>query len=107
MTATLRKGKKRAVFLSVVGLATYKLLRNLVSPVKPGEKCYQELAGPGSDSMLQPDSIETVQWFKFQSRLRKLGESVNTFVVELHLLAKFCISRRHRMICSEIELFVE
>jgi hypothetical protein len=30
--------KKRAVLLSVVGASTYKTLRNLVSPKKPGEK---------------------------------------------------------------------
>ena len=30
--------KKRAVFLSVIGLATYKTLRNLLSPGKPGDR---------------------------------------------------------------------
>ena len=32
--------KKRAVFLSVVGEATYKMLHNLVSLDKPGDKAY-------------------------------------------------------------------
>ena len=36
-------GKKRAVLLSVVGPVTYKLLRNLLAPAKPGEKTYGEL----------------------------------------------------------------
>ena len=36
-------GKKRAVLLSVVGPVTYKLLRNLLAPAKPGEKTYDEL----------------------------------------------------------------
>ena len=31
-------GKKRAVLLSVIGTATYKTLRNVLSPVKPGER---------------------------------------------------------------------
>ena len=35
--------KKRAVLLTVVGAATYKTLRNIVSPKKPGEKTYAEL----------------------------------------------------------------
>jgi len=35
--------KKGAVFLFVVGPATYKLLRNLLSPAKPGEMSYEEL----------------------------------------------------------------
>jgi len=30
--------KKRAVLLSVIGSGTYKLLRNLLSPDKPGDK---------------------------------------------------------------------
>ena len=30
--------KKRAVFLAVVGPATYRLLYNLISPDKPGDK---------------------------------------------------------------------
>ena len=34
--------KKRAVLLTVVGAATYKTLRNIVSPKKPGEKTYSE-----------------------------------------------------------------
>ena len=36
-------GKKRSVFLSLVGPVTYKLLRSLVHPANPGEKTYNEL----------------------------------------------------------------
>ena len=32
--------KKQAVFLSVIGASTYKLLSSLLAPVKPGEKSY-------------------------------------------------------------------
>ena len=35
--------QKLAVFLSVIGPATYKLLRNLVAPKKPGEKSFDDL----------------------------------------------------------------
>ena len=35
--------KKRAVLLSVIGPVTYKLLRSLLVPAKPGEKTYSEL----------------------------------------------------------------
>lgn len=35
--------KKRAVLLSVMGAPTYKILRNVVSPSKPGEKTYATL----------------------------------------------------------------
>ena len=36
-------GKKKSVFLAVVGPTTYALLRNLVSPAKPGDKTFVEL----------------------------------------------------------------
>jgi len=35
--------KKRAIFLSVVGAAAYKMLRKFMSVAKPGEKSYDEL----------------------------------------------------------------
>ena len=35
--------KKRAVFLSVIGASTYKLLSSLLAPDKPGEKAYETL----------------------------------------------------------------
>ena len=35
--------KKRAVFLSVIGVGTYKTLCNILSPEKPGDKTYDML----------------------------------------------------------------
>ena len=35
--------KKRAVFLSVIGQATYETLQNLVSPHKAGDKMFDKL----------------------------------------------------------------
>jgi len=63
--------KKRAVFLS------YKLLRNLVSPAKPGEKSYKGLVRVlMARYNPTPSDPETVQRFKFHSRFWKPGESV-------------------------------
>ena len=81
--------KKRAVFLSVVGPATYKTLRNILSPAKPGEKEYSELVEKLSQHY-RPAPSEIVERFKFHSRSRKPGESVATFVAELHSLVEFC-----------------
>ena len=36
-------GKKKSTFLAVIVPATYTLVRNLVSPDKPGDKSYDEL----------------------------------------------------------------
>ena len=82
-------GKKRAVLLSVVGASTYALLRNLVSPAKPGEKSYSELVAVLKEHY-NPTPSETVQRSRFNSRYRKSGESVSTFVAELRALAEFC-----------------
>ena len=81
--------KKRAVLLSVVGPATYKLLRSLLAPVKPGEKNYGELVVTLSAHYSLPPS-EIIQRFKFHSCFRNAGESVATYVAELRSLAEFC-----------------
>ena len=47
-------GKKREVLLSVVGAATYKTLRNILSPEKPGEKTY---TGQEAGETLQTCSV--------------------------------------------------
>lgn len=35
--------KKKSILLSVVGAQTYSLMRNLLSPAKPGDKTFEEL----------------------------------------------------------------
>ena len=73
----------------MIGPVTYALLRNLVSPDKPGDKSYDELV-----SLLQehynPTPSETVQRSRYHSRFRKQGDTVAMFVSELCSLAKFC-----------------
>ncbi len=34
--------RKRSILLTVIGPATYKLLRNLVAPEKPGTRSYEQ-----------------------------------------------------------------
>ncbi len=65
LLTTLQTQKRREVYLAVVGPSTFSLLRNLVSPAKPGEKTFEELV-----ALLQehynPKPSETVQRAKFQ-----------------------------------------
>ena len=82
-------GKKKSAFLSSVGPATYALVRNLVSPEKPGDKSYEELVTILTHHF-NPTPSETVQRFKFHSRFRKPTESVAKFVSGLRSLAEFC-----------------
>ncbi len=81
--------KQKAILLSSVGSQTYSLLRNLLSPVKPGSKTVDELM----DLLKQhfnPKPSEIVQRFKFNSRSREEGETVLDYVAVLRKLAHDC-----------------
>ena len=73
------EAKKLSAFLAVIGPAAYKVLHNLVAPAKPGEKSYKDLV----DKLtlhFSPPPLETVQRFRFHTRVRKSGESIATFL---------------------------
>lgn len=70
---TVEEDKKRSIFLTVVGSTAIKLLRNLVSPVKPGEKTYNALVKVLTEHY-QPTPLQTVQCCRFHSRFQKPGE---------------------------------
>ena len=80
----VEEGKKRSIFLTLVGPTVFKLIRSLASPARPGElvKLLRE--------HYRPTLLKTVQRFKFHSRFRKPGESVAAFVAELRPLAESC-----------------
>ena len=67
----------------------FKLIHNLASPAKPGDKSYRALVKLLTEHY-RPTPSQTVQRFKFHSRSRKPGESVANFVAELRVLAEFC-----------------
>ena len=80
------KLKRRAILLSVRGSKVSKLMCDLLAPVKPGEKSYQDLVQLIQDNLaLKPSEI--VQRFKFNNRFRNEGESVADFVAALRNLA--------------------
>ena len=81
--------KKRAVLLTIVGAATYKILRSLVAPAKPGEKSYDELITALS-AQFNPSPSPIVRRFKFNARCRQPGESVAVFVTQLRSLSEDC-----------------
>ncbi|XP_051233810.1 uncharacterized protein LOC127350824 [Dicentrarchus labrax] len=81
--------KKKSRLLSVVGAQTYSLMRNLLSPAKPGEKTFAQL-----EALLKkhfnPKPSEIVQRFKFDSRMRKPTESVAEYMAEIRKLSQDC-----------------
>ena len=83
------KKKRRWTFLSVIGPGPYKLLRSILTPVKPSEKTFEQLTEVLKNHYNPPPS-EVMQRFRFNTRSRKPGESVATYVAELRRLAEFC-----------------
>lgn len=81
--------KQKAILLSSVGSQTYSLLRNLLSPVKPGATTFQELVDLLKEHF-NPKPSEIVQRFKFNSRVRKQGQTVLDYVAVLRKLAHDC-----------------
>ncbi|XP_060786568.1 LOW QUALITY PROTEIN: uncharacterized protein K02A2.6-like [Neoarius graeffei] len=81
--------KQRAILISVVGPATYKLIRNLVSPDKPSSKTYDQIVTM-MKAHFNPKPSEIVQRYKFDSRSRQPGETVSAYVAELRRLAQDC-----------------
>ena len=80
---------RRAVLLSSCGAPTYRLIRNLSTPLKPGEKTYKEIVELVA-SHLQPKPSVIMQRFKFNSRVRGEGESIADFVAALRQLSEHC-----------------
>ena len=84
-----RRSKEAIGFLSLIGPSTYKLLRNLLAPTKPGDTAYEDLVKTLSAHYC-PTPSEIVWRHKFYSRSRKSGETVATFVSELRSIAEYC-----------------
>ena len=81
--------KKRAIFLSTIGPAAYRLLRSLVAPERTGEVSYDTLVEKLGQHY-SPKPSEIVQRYKFNSRKRKTDESVADYMSQLRALAEFC-----------------
>lgn len=87
LTGDDKAAKRRATFLAVIGPEPYELLRSLLAPTKPKEKTYAELVAKLTEHY-SPTPSEVMQRFRFNSGSRKAGESVASYVAELHRLAQ-------------------
>ena len=81
--------KQQAILLSTIGAQAYKVLRNLISPSTPTEKSFKELV-EAMTKYFYPPLSEIVQRFKFNTRVRKPGESIATYIAELCTLSQYC-----------------
>ena len=80
---------KRAVLISAMGEKAYKLMRSLISPVKPNDKSFGQLVEAMRGHLCPPPS-EVVQRYKFNSRIQQDGESVAVYVLGSRALAPYC-----------------
>ncbi|CAI5657334.1 unnamed protein product [Oreochromis niloticus] len=83
------EGKKRSVLLSACRARTYKLIRNLTTPRKPGDFGFKELVTLVQNHHCPKPSV-IVQRFKFHTHSRKPGVSVAAYVTELRQLSEHC-----------------
>ena len=100
------QSKQKATLLAIIGPSAYKLLRSLIAPTKPDEKSYDELVA-AMEKHHNPAPSEIVQRYRFNSRSRKEGESIATYLSELRSLAEYCNFRdnlddmlRDRLVCG-------
>uniref|UniRef100_A0A1I8JIB2 CCHC-type domain-containing protein n=1 Tax=Macrostomum lignano TaxID=282301 RepID=A0A1I8JIB2_9PLAT len=107
--------KKRAVFLSVCGKETFKLICSLLAPRKPSETSYADICQKLKEHW-KPEPSEIVQRFHFYQRVRASTESVADFLASLRRLAVDCKDRLvlgiqddriQRRLLSEPELDLE
>ena len=82
-------GKQRAILLSSVGPATYRLIRNLLAPDKPTDKTFKKITDIVRDHHMPKPSV-TMQRFNFHSKTRKPGELVSTYIAELRRTSEHC-----------------
>ena len=85
----IEEKQRLSVFLSTIGASTYQILRGLVAPRKAGELELDVLL-EALEGYFSPKPSQTMQRFKFHSRNRLPGESINAYVATLRRLSEHC-----------------
>ena len=101
-----RRGRRRAIPLSVCGSKSYALTRDLLQPAKPAETTFKKIVEE-LGKHFSPKPSEVVERFKSHSRNRKDGEGVAAYVAGLRKLTEHCNfgeklpeMSRHRLVCG-------
>ncbi|XP_065311755.1 uncharacterized protein [Dermacentor albipictus] len=80
---------KVSAFVTAIGKQTYRTLKNLLAPVKPEAKTYDELVR-ALKGHYSPKPLVIVERFRFNRRSQQENEPVATFALELKRLAASC-----------------
>lgn len=102
--------KKKAVFLSVCGPATYSTLRSLLTPRLPNAVAYDDImACLGRHYSPAPSPI--VQRFNFHHCKQKPDQSIASYIAELKKLSVYCEfgdqlenMLRDRIVCGVLDI---
>ena len=82
-------GKQRAILLNSCGEATYRRIKDVLSPRSLTDVNCSDICTMMS-AHLQPVPSEIVQRFHFNTRVRQPQESISTYVTQLKWLAEHC-----------------
>ncbi|XP_064469269.1 uncharacterized protein K02A2.6-like [Ornithodoros turicata] len=100
--------RKRAVFLSVCGAATFDLVQSLLAPATPETKSFSQILATLKEHFA-PQPSEIVCRNAFYRRNQGAGESVALFIAELRRLAQKCNfpnleeMLRDRLVCGLVD----
>ena len=86
---SIGEDKKVAVLLSSMGPETYRVLSDLLYPVKPKEKNSKELANC-LQSRFSPPVLKIAERFKLMKRTQRGNEDVSRYATALRQLAVTC-----------------
>lgn len=81
--------KQRAILISSCGAATYRLMKDVLSPTSPSEVAFAAIVTT-MGAHFQPPPSEIMQRFRFNSRIRRPHETVATYLAQLKQLAEYC-----------------
>ena len=74
---------------SDIKLKMYATLKNLTAPVLPAE-CDLKTLKEHLIQHFKPQPVVIAERFKFHKRDRRLNETINEFIIELHKLTRSC-----------------
>ena len=81
--------KKVPVLLNAIGKANYQLLRNLLAPIPPAEKSFEDLV-TALKGHFEPKPLVISERFAFHRRQQGQHETVLQYVAELRKLTLHC-----------------
>ena len=84
-----RRQKEMPIMLSTIGSQTYNLLKDLYTPDKGNTKSFEEILTKLAEH-LEPKPSIIAERYRLHQRQQKKGESIITYMLALHCLAKDC-----------------